>query len=61
MTPGSHASKVNRTLIRKVVPRPWFIKTANGGKRMFKTIVISDMFRFLDICYYCLRMFIKLP
>ena len=47
MTPGSHANKVNRTLIKKVVPNPWFIKTAKGGKRMFRIIVISDIFQVL--------------
>jgi len=50
MTPGNQASKVKRTLTRKVVPNPCFKKTAKGGSIIFKIIVTSDIlfvFRFL--------------
>ena len=30
---------VRTTLIKNVVPKPWFKYTANGGKSIFKMIV----------------------
>lgn len=42
--PGSHANAVNIRLMRNVVPNPCFIKTAKGGKSMFKTTVTNDIF-----------------
>lgn len=43
MTPGSQASSVNTILIRSAVPTPCFKNTANGGNRIFSTIVSKDI------------------
>lgn len=43
MTPGIHASNVNNTLIKKVAPSPCFRNTANGGSKMLRMIVNSDI------------------
>jgi len=37
--PGIQPKAVNSKLIRKVTPRPCFIKTAKGGNKIFKMIV----------------------
>lgn len=42
--PGSQAKAVKTRLIRKAEPSPWFIKTAKGGKRMFRIIVVNDIY-----------------
>ena len=48
MTPGNQANSVNNKLIKKVVPKPCFKNTANGGKRIFNIIVNRDIIvRFL--------------
>ena len=46
ITPGSQPIMVRTTLIKKVVPRPCCIKTANGGNKMFRIIVNKDIFVF---------------
>ena len=43
MTPGNQASKVNKMLIKSVVPTPCFIKTASGGNKIFRIIVSNDI------------------
>lgn len=51
ITPGNQPMMVNTTLIRKVVPKPCFKKTANGGKNIFNNIVRIDIiycFKFLQ-------------
>ncbi len=54
--PGSHASMVKSMLIKKADPSPWFIKTARGGKRMFKIMVTNDiivLFKIKNYLYKC--------
>ena len=53
MTPGNQASNVSKILIKRVVPIPCFIKTANGGNRIFRIIVSSDItFIFYSLLRY---------
>lgn len=49
--PGIQAKAVSMTLIKNVVPKPWVIKTAKGGKRILRIIVTNDIicgFKFIN-------------
>ncbi len=43
MTPGIQPMMVSMTLIKKVLPKPCFINTANGGNSMLRSIVNTDI------------------
>ena len=43
MTPGIQPMMVSNKFIKKVVPKPCFKKTANGGNKILRIIVSSDI------------------
>jgi hypothetical protein len=45
VTPGSHAKRVSKRLITKVLPIPCFKNTASGGRIMFKMMVRIDILK----------------
>ena len=49
MTPGNQPMIVNTTLIKKVVPKPCFKNTANGGNKMLRMIVSKDIRKILKL------------